>query len=98
MKALGTAIVSDAKRNLKTRKKDKNSSGKLGNSLSSKVNNDELIIYAEDYAEFVDQGTKDSKGNDFLTDAVNKNFNAFGDKVAEAYAEDLLDKLDKTIQ
>ena len=93
---MGNDIVSDARKNLKTRKKDKNSSGKLSRSLSSKVDADgnELTIYAEDYAEFVDQGTKDSSGNDFLTDAVNNNINEYGDKLTEAVGDDIIVKID----
>lgn len=89
LKRLGNKIVVDAKENLRTRKKDKGSSGRLGNSFSSKVIDDKLIITSEDYAEFVDQGTKDSKGNRFLTDAVNNNLKDITKIIGEAIIDDI---------
>jgi hypothetical protein len=94
---LGIDIVKDAKKNIKSRKKDKKSSGKLRKSLKSSVKvtpqGDKLTIVAEDYALFVDQGTDDSKGNFFLTDAVDKNIKEYGDKIADAIGEDILARI-----
>jgi len=94
LEQLGEDIVKDAKKNLKSRKIDKRSSGKLRRSLESEVKDtsqgSEITIYAEDYALFVDQGTDDSKGNDFLTDAVDNNLKEYGDKIADAIGEDIL--------
>ena len=91
---LGKGIIKDARKNLKQRKKDKHSSGKLSKSLKSRVKSSQqgnvLTIYAEDYALFVDQGTDDSRGNDFLTDAVDDNIRKYGDIIAEQIADDII--------
>ena len=89
LKELGAGIVNDAKRYLKARKKDKRSSGKLRRSLKSKVSDNELTIFAEDYAIYVDQGTRDSKGNLFLTDAITDNINKYEDQLMAAIFEDI---------
>ena len=60
LKQLGTSIIKTARKYLKARKKDKRSSGKLNRSMKQRVSDNELIIVGEDYAEFVDQGTKNS--------------------------------------
>jgi len=98
LEQLGEDIVEDAKKNLKVRKINKLSSGKLSKSLFSTAFDSKCNIFAVDYAEFVDQGTREIKGNKFLTDAVDDNIKAYGDKLADAVGDDILDKLDKTIQ
>lgn len=91
---MGKAIITDAKKNLKSRKKDKRSSGKLRKSLKYETNNNSIEIYGEDYAEFVDQGTKEIKGNEFLTDAVDNNIEKYGEAIADAVVEDILSQID----
>ena len=96
MDKYGKVIVNDAKRNIKKRKKDKKSSGDLRKSLKSKVSTDEsIIITGEDYAVWVDQGTKDSKGNDFLTDAVEDNIDDMIDEIIDDMVDSLTETLNK---
>ena len=87
--SLGDDIVAEAKLNLKNRKIDKRSSGKLSKSLEAKVVGDKLIIYAEDYGIHVDQGTRDFNGNKFLTDAVNFHIRDIQTVIEDAVIEEL---------
>lgn len=95
MNKYGKVIVKDAKRNLKKRKKDKKSSGDLSKSLKSNSSTNTIVITGEDYAVFVDQGTKDSKGNEFLTDAVEDNIDDMIDEIIDDMVDSLTETLNK---
>ena len=91
---LGDSIITDAKKLLKARKKNKRSSGKLRKSLKSNLNDTTLTIYGEHYANYVDSGTRYFKGNDYLTDSVDNNLKEYGDKIAEVIGDDILAQIE----
>lgn len=90
---MSQSIIIDARKLLKDRKKNKRSSGKLNRSLTFKVEPTKLTISAEDYANYVDKGTRNFKGNSFLTDAVESNIKTYGDNLTEELGEQVIEEL-----
>jgi len=90
---LSQSIIIDARKLLKQRKKNKNSSGKLNRSFTYKVDKTKTTISAEDYANYVDSGTRKMKGNFYLTDAVDQNINTYGEQLADDAGEQIIKEI-----
>ncbi len=99
LKQVGKSTVERIRRNI--RYKDLIKTGKLLGSIEYKVintnNNFELQFYMVEYGKFLDEGTKYIKAQKFFNDIIDDELKKNENKILNAYSDDLLNNIDKSI-
>ena len=99
LKQVGKSTVERIRRNI--RYKDLIKTGKLLGSIEYKVintnNNFELQFYMVEYGKFLDEGTIYIKAQKFFNDIIDDELKKNENNILNAYADDLLKNIDKSI-